>query len=142
MLAVPEDGNAVAAIVKLIGKEIPSIDVDGIAAAELEYGEYRRRGSRRPGGSDLMRRTRSRDGGPGPAPVEGRAPRRDRQPKLPQPGDLDKIGSNVTAFPRADAVGRPRPAQRKPEQDRHPVVGFGDHLPAFLARPPRVVARP
>src|ERR1700726_2030444 len=45
MLASPEDGDAVAAIVKLIGKEIPPIAIEGIAAAELEYGG----GGSRPG---------------------------------------------------------------------------------------------
>src|SRR5438128_3096493 len=47
MLAAPEDGNAVAAIVKLIGREVPPIAIDGIAMAELEYGEHKRRGPRR-----------------------------------------------------------------------------------------------
>src|SRR5436309_787712 len=53
MLAAPEDGDAVAAIVKLIGKEIPPIAIDRIETTELEYGERRsRRGSRRPAKSD------------------------------------------------------------------------------------------
>src|SRR6266699_5607632 len=43
MLAVPEDGKAVAAIVRLIGKEIPLVVVSGIDEAELEYDEHRRR---------------------------------------------------------------------------------------------------
>ncbi len=48
MLASPADGDAVAAIVKLIGREIPPIAMEGIEAAELEYGERRsRRGARR-----------------------------------------------------------------------------------------------
>src|SRR5437763_3606063 len=37
MLASPEDGDFVAAIVKLIGKEIPPIALEGIQAAALEY---------------------------------------------------------------------------------------------------------
>src|SRR5271169_5452658 len=57
MLASPEDGDAVAAIVKLIGREIPPIAIEGIEAAELEYGERRsRRGARRPVKSDLRTR--------------------------------------------------------------------------------------
>src|SRR6185437_13273897 len=36
MLAAPEDGKNVAAIVKLIGRDIPAIAIDGIAAAELD----------------------------------------------------------------------------------------------------------
>src|SRR4029077_19963271 len=46
MLAVPEDGRAVAAMVKLIGRDIPMVVVPGIAEAELEMDERRRRGSR------------------------------------------------------------------------------------------------
>src|SRR6266436_2800488 len=52
MLAVPEDGKAVAAIVKLIGKEIPRGVIPGVEEAELEYDERPRRGSRRPVRSD------------------------------------------------------------------------------------------
>ena len=47
MLAAPEDGRAVAAIVKLIGKEIPLSVIPGIEEVELEYDERRRRGARR-----------------------------------------------------------------------------------------------
>src|SRR5713101_5745141 len=52
MLAAPEDGNAVAAIIKLIDNEIPPITIDGIDTAQFEYGEYRRRRSRRPAQPD------------------------------------------------------------------------------------------
>src|SRR5712691_2852761 len=124
MLAVPEDGKAVAAIVKLIGKDIPPIAIDGIEQAELEYGEYRRRGSRRPARSDHRSRTRSHDAGARPEPVEHRAPRRNRQPSItePRPNEHDKAGSNVMPFPRAAAVRTPRPIERKSDQDRQ-VVG-------------------
>src|SRR5499427_766505 len=56
MLATPEDGNAVAAIAKLIGKEIPPAVIDGIEPVELEYDERRRRRSRRPTRSDHRER--------------------------------------------------------------------------------------
>src|SRR5207253_3114147 len=59
MLAAPEYGIAVAAIVKLIGKEIPPMSIDGVETAELEYEAYRRRGSRRPARSDPRQRARS-----------------------------------------------------------------------------------
>src|SRR5205823_1464822 len=61
MLASPEDGDFVAAIVKLIGRDIPPIAIDGIEAAELEYGERRsRRGARRPIKSDRGKSDRRR----------------------------------------------------------------------------------
>jgi superfamily II DNA/RNA helicase len=144
MLAAPEDGNAVAAIVKLIGKEIPSISVDGIAVAALEYGEYRRRGSRRPIKSDRPRLTRGGEHGARSTSAGGRTPRRDRRPSTTKAAELDNAGSaHPIPFPHANGVRSPRQAaERKPEEVRQPVVGFGDHLPAFLARPPRIVARP
>src|SRR5215475_13600858 len=48
MLAAPEDGSAVAAIQKLIARDVPTIAVEGIEVAELEYGERKRRRKRRP----------------------------------------------------------------------------------------------
>ncbi|TMJ68942.1 MAG: DEAD/DEAH box helicase, partial [Alphaproteobacteria bacterium] len=144
MLASPEDGDFVAAIVKLIGKEIPPIAIEGIEAAELEYGARRsRRGARRPAKSD-GRRTRT-DAAPRRErakrePAEARAPRRERRPSVKE-AQQDLSASNVTSFPRAAVARVPRRPERQPEPDRQ-VVGFGDHLPAFLARPPRIVARP
>jgi superfamily II DNA/RNA helicase len=140
MLASPEDGNAVAAIAKLIGREIPSITVEGIAAAELEYGEHRSRRGRRPVKSD-HRRTRTEDPTSRREPTEPRASRRTRRPNKKEAVHQDLPASNVTSFPRGAVVRAPRRPERQPEPDRQ-VVGFGDHLPAFLARPPRVVARP
>ena len=141
MLAAPEDGDAVAAIVKLIGKEIPPIAIEGIEAAELEYGGRRsRRGARRPVKSD-RHRTRT-DAAPrgaaGREPAGPRAPR--RRPSVKEAQQV-RPASNVTSFPRAPVAPVPRRPERQPEPDRQ-VIGFGDHLPAFLARPPRIVARP
>src|SRR5215831_16035383 len=60
-LAVPEDGRAVAAIVKLIGREIPPSVIPGIDEAELEYDERHKRGPRRPARSDHRQQTRTPD---------------------------------------------------------------------------------
>src|SRR5579864_6461571 len=49
MLAAPEDGKAVAEIVKLIGKEVPLVAIEGVAVAELDYSPRRGRGARRTG---------------------------------------------------------------------------------------------
>ena len=138
MLAAPEDGDAVAAIVKLIGREIPPIAIEGIEAAELEYGRRRSRRVRRPAQSD-RRRTRT-TAAPRREPAEPRAPRRERRPSVREVKH-DLPASNVTSFPRTPVARAPRRPEHQPEPDRQ-VVGFGDHLPAFLARPPRIVARP
>src|ERR1700730_13589071 len=141
MLAAPEDGKSVAAIVKLIGKDIPAITIDGIETGQLEYGEYRRRGSRRPARSDHRSRTPSHDAGARPEPVEHRPPRQTRNPSATDTPKQNRAGSNVTPFRRAAPACPPPQPERQPDQDRQ-VGGFGDHLPAFLARPPRIVARP
>jgi superfamily II DNA/RNA helicase len=141
MLATPEDGNAVAAIVKLIGKEIPPVTVEGIEPAELEYGEHGRRGRRRPArprqsirSRDVRGKSRSEEDRP------ARSRDKSRETAAPRQNGHGAAGSNVTLFPQPVLPRRPRPVERKPEQDQ-PVIGFGDDLPAFLARPPRVVAR-
>jgi superfamily II DNA/RNA helicase len=139
MLASPDDGDFVAAIVKLIGREIPPIAIEGIGAVELEYGGRRSRRTRRPVQSD-NRRTRT-DAAPRREQAEPRAPRRERRPSVKEAAHQDLPASNVTSFPRAPIARVPRRPERQPEPDRQ-VIGFGDHLPAFLARPPRIGARP
>ena len=140
MLAVPEDGRAVAAIVKLIGRDIPMVVVPGIAEAELEYDERRRRGSR--GAARSERRPHAGNGDArARVAAEHRAPRRDRRSAAPQAPSATGNGSNVTPFPRA-AEARKTGQQQERQREEKRVVGFGDDLPAFLARPSRSVARP
>ncbi len=141
MLAAPEDGRAVAAIVKLIGKEIPLGVIPGVEEAELEYDERPRRGARRPARSDQRQHARTRDAGARSAPAEARPPQRDRRPSVKNPPLPNVAGSNVTPFPGPAEVRRAGQRQGKGQEDRQ-VVGFGDDLPAFLSRPPRIVARP
>ena len=141
MLAAPEDGRAVAAIVKLIGKEIPLSVIPGIAEAELEYDERPRRGARRATRSDDRQPARTRDAGRRPASAEARPPRRDHRSSPINAPLPSTAGSNVTPFPRAAEARRAGQREHK-EQDDRQVVGFGDHLPAFLSRAPRIVARP
>ena len=148
MLAAPEDGKAVADIVKLIGEEIPMVTIEGIETAELDYNARRGRGSRpatraarpeRPqrAGSD------SHTGRPpaAKAPPAGRKPRPAADSSAPSTLPVPSAnGANVTPFPRAGDPRRPRQPERRPDEDRK-IIGFGDDLPAFLARPPRIVAR-
>jgi superfamily II DNA/RNA helicase len=121
MLAAPEEGRHVAAIVKLIGKDIPLVTIDGIAEAKLEYDAPRagKAAAGRAGGR--QRRVRER----------GEAAATEMRPR---PGD------NVTPFPPAPAPRRPERRGGEAGQGRT-VVGFGDDPPAFLVRPPRVAGR-
>ena len=137
MLAAPEDGRAVASIVKLIGKEIPSTVIPGIDEAQLEYDARPRRGARRTAGSDDRRPVRRRDALRRAPPAEVRPPRRDRAPSTTNVPPTNGNGSNGVPYPIAAETHR---AQGEGQASK--VVGFGDHLPAFLSRPPRIVARP
>jgi superfamily II DNA/RNA helicase len=149
VLASPEDGNALAAIEKLIGKEIPRMAIEGMEAAELEFGERRSRHPRRAVKSDRPQ-ARTGEAAARRKSAEGRGsktgrkadPRKSSQRDATRPevrnGEL--ADSNVAQFPRPAAPRVSRRPERQPEPDRQ-VIGFGDHLPAFLARPPRVAAR-
>src|SRR5215831_2361814 len=113
MLAAPEDGNAVAAIVKLIGKQIPSVVIDGVEPVELEYDERRRRRSRRPTRSDHREREQAHS-----KPDDARPARHQHNPRAaatvrPNGNGHDTSGSNVTLFPRTPASRTPRPAGRR-----------------------------
>ncbi|HEV2099683.1 MAG TPA: DEAD/DEAH box helicase [Stellaceae bacterium] len=163
MLAAPEDGKAVADIVRLIGKDIPMHEIEGVASAELDYSARRGRGSRpaaraaqparpavasRPARSEQPQRPGNGPAGRSTAAGERstrRTPRTaaETKPRAPAP---PVNSATVTQFPRAAMTRRPRqPARDLPARDLdedRKIVGFGDDLPAFLARAPRVVARP
>jgi superfamily II DNA/RNA helicase len=189
-IAAPEDGRFVAAIVTLIGKDIPAAEVEGIATQPLVYDDTRRgRGRGRtapsrakrpePRRAEAKRHEPKRSEEPRVEPVAAEVPhsepvaasaprqpsptrsepvraaprrpdgRRQHQPRphatpSAQPIRMSPEGmehsSNVTML--ADAAGRRddrgrADRQREDNEDRR-VVGFGDHLPAFLARPVRL----
>jgi len=135
-LAAPEDGKSVAAIQKLIARDIPAIAIPGIPAEELDF-ESKPRGRRPAGKRAVPERTRAQ-----PARGEDRGQdRHTRQPKVERPAakpirqDESHAAANVTPFPKRD-----RPAPRRPQYDDDgpAAPGFGDHMPAFLARAPRL----
>jgi superfamily II DNA/RNA helicase len=142
MLAAPEDGRAVAAITKLIGKEIPLSVIPGIEVAELEYDQRRGRGARSAARPDNRRPARTRDTARRPAPAESRPPRRERRPRTSNAPLPNGNGSNGKLYPIAAETLRAGPHDERKGQEPPKVVGFGDDLPAFLSRAPRIVARP
>jgi len=141
-LAAPEDGKNVAAIHALIGKDIPLVQIEGIAAAELDFEDGDRRRRRTPAARRDAAPRQSR----APRRQETREERRPRQAARPAPAEPRHpvAENNVAVFPRQaaerrpDAARRPEPRQSEPE---HRVVGFGDDLPAFLRRAPKVAAQ-
>jgi superfamily II DNA/RNA helicase len=140
MLAAPEDGRFVAAIHKLIGKDIPLATAADIAAAELDFtGGDRRRGRGR-GAPARTERPRSLPAHPGnghAAPRTAGAARHERAASAPS--HVERAEAAVTPFP--PPASRPARQPRPQTQPEHEVVGFGDDLPAFLRRAPRIAAR-
>ena len=119
-IAVPEDGKYIAAIENMLGKEIPRLDIEGLESAEAEATEPR--GRRRRGRSDD--RTRADDKKKADdKPRRGRAKKADAEEK-----------------PAREEKREEKPAhEEKPKRERRerdkPVVGMGDHVPAFMLRP-------
>jgi len=139
-LAAPEDGKAVAAIHQLIGKEIPLEAMADVGPAELDFaGGDRRRGRGRRTPTYRENGHAGAPNGSSERPSRNR-PRRDRAtPTEPReratPAEpRERAAEPVAVFPKPVAKTE-RPAQ----PDRR-VVGFGDDLPAFLRRAPRVAA--
>ena len=142
-LATPEDGRFVDAIQHLIGKPIPAVAIPGIERQEtadaepprpVHDGEGRSRKSRhrRPARDDAApeRAAQERPAEPRPA---AKPRERQRQPREPAfaPVTMNpaaELAGNVTKLPRRDA-----PPRDERDDDRR-VVGFGDHMPAFLGR--------
>src|SRR5215469_7402272 len=124
-LAAPEDGKSVAAIQKLIARDIPVGAVPGIPNEELDFEDRpRNRRGKRPerksvaaGRRDGKRETPKRSDG------KREAPR------------VVRFDDNIAAFPKRDR----QPSRHEHDFDDAPVApGFGDHMPAFLARAPRL----
>jgi superfamily II DNA/RNA helicase len=140
-IATPEDGRFVDAIAKLIGKEIPTIAIDGLGAAELspdgDSGESRHRGR---GDRGRNRRDGRRPSAPPEREARRDQPRRQEGERQQQPRPpLREAPRPVTMDPEGKVTPLPRRDERRDDhEDDRRVVGFGDHLPAFLARPPRI----
>ena len=155
-LAAPEDGRFVQAIETLLGKPIPPVEIPGIVTAALSYEEGAGRGrGRGRGRSPATRHTPPPPKAAPPAPQAARQP----QPRHARPGDQPRqpeSGPKPPQQPRqhqprqnhqptpqrfapvtVDGMNRPaapREEQRPAADDDRRIVGFGDDLPAFLAR--------
>lgn len=119
-IAVPEDGKYVALIEKLIGRQIPRVSFEGIDQTDLEGSAGRRYRSSGRGAGRERPATR----------VDRSATRPERS--VAQQDRKDSAGrSSITA---AKASRRSRHAARPvPEPDK-PIIGMGDHVPAFMLR--------
>ena len=137
-LATPEDGKYVDAIVKLTGKDIPLIDLgDAVERPEAdeESGAPAARGARRPRRSASKKRGAAEEAA---AESESETPARTRRARGGETRKrkaAEETASEKTAGEKAAAPAKGRKAPAQSEEKDAPVVGLGDHTPAFLLRP-------
>jgi superfamily II DNA/RNA helicase len=160
-IATPEDGRYVAAIQKLIGKEIPLVQIEGTEVLALEDGGDARGGRRGRGGSSRGGRGEAK---PRQEPKPRNAPKRE-----PAEAKVEaKAEAEPMPEPKAEATPEPRPVEPRSRNERSErperaerdakrgrrgrshlpaddigemehdddVVAFGGHTPSFLLRDP------
>ncbi|MEI6559435.1 MAG: DEAD/DEAH box helicase [Rhodospirillaceae bacterium] len=159
MLATSEDGKMLASINRLIKKDVPCVALEGFEASEPTADESpprERAGRDRGRGRD--RGDRGDRGGDRGRSREAREPRPPERERLPGPEVVPEaellrvrpveppVRESLTGGRLASGGGgrRPDPSVRsEPDQrrrrrfdedDDRSVVGFGDHMPAFLMR--------
>ena len=152
-LAAPEDGKYVDAIQRLIGKEIPPIAVEGMDQSPLEAGDGRRRRGRPRGkperaparGKRAPARAKRAPARPERAPAKAE---REPEAKIVESGDhaaaprpaRDKAPRGAKADRDTTRKGKGKAEGGRPkrkDEAKKPVVGMGEHVPAFMMRPAR-----
>jgi superfamily II DNA/RNA helicase len=121
-LMAPDERKFLSAITALIGKDIPRLDTSGNAGREDDGGAP----EAEPAAEPAARRPEAKKSRRG----EGRDRKRKGRKAAPETG---KGGEEEKTN------GRPAKAdKRKPKaQPKGQVVGLGDHVPAFMMRPPK-----
>lgn len=105
-----DDAKYLAAITKLMGKEIPEVQIEGLDAASAEANDAPERPSR---GRRSRSQSTSDERRPAAAPVKNDQPAPERERRN----------------------DRRRGRRPDDEQDDMPVIGFGSHVPEFVHRP-------
>ncbi len=155
-LAGPYDGKQVAAIARLIQREIPLIAIDGLESAEFASEEDARRGRGRGGRGRGKEKAREEKPAREERPREERQAREERQPReersredrqpreerareeYRQPREsLATAEARRSNEPRRDRDRDRGRRRRDDDDDDTPVIGFGDHMPAFMLRSAR-----
>jgi superfamily II DNA/RNA helicase len=141
-LATPYEGKYADAIVKLIGRDIPRIEIEGITQLEFEAGDGKRHRGRGRGGDrhEAKPKAEHRQRGGG------------RHEQRPKPERRPSNNDEAKPAPRPEASAQPerpeRPERHGRRHDRHereddtPMVAFGDHMPDFLRKPVKLPAPP
>jgi len=130
-LATAGDAKQVSAIMRHMRQDIPQITIDGLEAPSQEETEESPRRRGRGKAKDQARdKDQSRDKDRGRERGRGG---RGKPPEKTGPTD----GGPATAG--LSGRQRPAPSRRRHHEDEpdEPVVGFGDHIPAFMIQPAR-----
>jgi superfamily II DNA/RNA helicase len=153
-LATGADGKYVAAIQKLIGREIARFEIEGIERGEADDAPAKRERGRReraPRAEKPERAPKAERAPRAPRPEKAeqeakperaaRAPRAERPPREareaaaePAPAPAPEERAAKPLPPRDERRGRGR--ERDQDKD-DAVVAFGDNVPAFMLRPAR-----
>jgi superfamily II DNA/RNA helicase len=136
-LATPMDGKYLAAITRLIGKDIERQVLPGLDPVPVDPDEPRpqREAREERGGRGRSRSGRGRERG-----RERSEPRAEAAPQPQASLPLPQPAAPPAREPRPEPRREPRREGRH-ERPRHeskedrPVKGLGDHVPAFLLRP-------
>ena len=123
-LGTPEDGKFLGAIEKLIGRDIPRFEIEGVESMEIDP-SFKKRG-----------RGRRSARGDRPAKANGGG-ERPRKPVRPDSVSEPAAQPQVRRKPVSDKPARAKRRKDGDRRDDKPVVGLGDHVPAFLLRPVR-----
>jgi superfamily II DNA/RNA helicase len=159
-LAAPEDIRYWDPIAKMLGRDVERLEIDGIAALDWSSDEGRRRRGRSNGRATAPA---PKQRASAPAPAEA-------APTVTAEAPAERAETPVVATPAKPRAERPAPVReaanaapanatranersRQPREHRRggrgrdhhhdddaPIIGLGDHVPAFLLRP--VVLRP
>jgi superfamily II DNA/RNA helicase len=167
-IATPYDAKFVAAISKLIGKDIPQIVVEGLPERALDASSE---AAPRRGGRNSKRSA----GGPARSKTESAAPRRNSDANAAKPVERAATPERAVERPPERQAERPperqperqaeRPPERSSERQERPrdryerprrgrwedeigevanpdnVVGFGVHMPDFIRVDPRLYSK-
>jgi superfamily II DNA/RNA helicase len=147
-VAVPDDGQNIAAIESLIGAAIPRLEFNGISTADLSLRDDRRRRRRSGGRPERGERSRRSEKASGSErtgqPADGRMAPASAGRKGPDARSAESRGADKRARagqPDRGAPRRPR-TPRAARESEAAVVGMGDHVPAFLLREPKLDKKP
>lgn len=150
-IALPEERKYLTAITKMLGREIPRIDLttpaDAPSSVEVQTAEAPADISTEPAAEPRGRRRRHRSDDHRAARQPERQPDRqpERQPEaetVPAEPTPRPTRTEVQSEPRKQPARHGRRSDADSRDDDRPVRGLGDHVPAFLLRavtppPPR-----